>query len=162
MSDKRVDELYRRYGPAIYARCRKLLRDDRLAEDAAQEVFVRVLKHLERAPDDGQALAWMYRISTNYCLNLLRDRRGQAEPVAELPERAGEDAEAALGRRDVCLRVLAHVPEKLSEPALLYYVDGIEQGRIAEILGVSRRTVINRLQEFVERARELLVREEAA
>jgi len=156
MEEDRLAILYRRFGPTIFARCRRLLRDEALAEDATQEVFVRVLRHIEKAPDDEAALSWIYRISTNYCLNVLRDRSAQAEPVAELPDRPSESPEAALTDRDTCLRLLARMPEKLSAPALLYYVDGLEQGRIAELLGVSRRTVINRLNDFSSRARVFL------
>jgi RNA polymerase sigma-70 factor, ECF subfamily len=157
MEADRLAALYRRFGPAVYARCRRILRDPALAEDATQEVFVRALKHLEEAPDDEAALRWVYRIATNYCLNVLRDRSSQAEPVAELPERGGEHPEVALSQRDTCVRALQQVPDKLRAPALLYYVDGLEQTRIAEVLGLSRRTVINRLAEFVDRARLFLV-----
>ncbi len=156
MDQQRLAALYRRYGPAAYARCRKLLRDEALAEDAVQEVFVRVLRHLDKAPDDEAALGWIYRISTNYCLNLLRDRAAQAEPVDELPEGTTGDLEAVLSDRDACLRVLARMPDKLRAPAVLHYLDGLEQGRVAEVLGVSRRTVINRLAAFADRARKLL------
>ncbi|MFI5376709.1 MAG: sigma factor, partial [Candidatus Rokuibacteriota bacterium] len=50
------------------------------AEDATQETFVRVRRHLEKAPDAHEALLWIYRIATNYCLNELRDRKGRPEP----------------------------------------------------------------------------------
>ncbi len=156
MDDARLAALYRRFGPAVYSRCRRILRDETLAEDATQEVFVRVLRHIDEAPDDEAALRWVYRIATNYCLNAVRDRSGQAEPVAELPEKPGDHAEDALADRDSCLRALQSVPEKLQAPALLYWVDGLEQTQIAEVLGVSRRTVINRLGEFAERARAFL------
>ncbi len=156
MNQERLAELYRRFGPAVYARCKRLLRDAALAEDATQEVFVRVLRHIDKAPDDEAALAWIYRISTNYCLNLARDRGAQAEPMAELPDRPADSPEAALVDRQTCLRLLQQTPEKLRDPAALYYLDGMEQGQIAKALGVSRRTVLYRLTEFVELARKLL------
>lgn len=156
----RLAELYRRYGPTIYARCRRLLRDDVAAEDATQEVFMRVLRHLASAPDDTAALAWIYRISTNYCLNQLRDRARQAEPVEVLPEQPTEHPEPPMLDRDLAMRLLARAPEHLRAPAVLYYVDGLEQTQVAELLGISRRTVINRLAEFGERARKFAARDE--
>ena len=42
--------------------------------------------------------------------------------------------------------------------AWLYHVDGLEQAEVAEILGISRRTVVNRLAEFQERGRRVLGR----
>jgi RNA polymerase sigma-70 factor (ECF subfamily) len=157
----RVSTLYRKYGPAIFSRCRRLLKDDALAEDATQEVFVRVLNHIDSAPDDAAALAWIYRISTNYCLNQIRDRSRQAEPTApdELPEAPGEHPETGMMDRNLAMKLIDRAPEKLRAAALLYYVDGLEQEQVAQTLGISRRTVINRLQEFAERSRRYVTRE---
>lgn len=157
-----MSDLYRRYGPAIYSRCRRLLKDDALAEDATQEVFVRVMRHLDSAPDDKTVLAWVYRISTNYCLNALRDRARQAEPVEELPEVPQDGHEDLVLDRQLALQLLERAPMPLRAPALLYYVDGLEQDQVAKTLGVSRRTVINRLQEFQDRCRKFLRREAQA
>ena len=155
----RVAALYRKFGPAIYSRCRRLLKDDALAEDATQEVFVRVLRHIESAPDDAAALAWIYRISTNYCLNLIRDRGRQAEPTAaeEMPELSG-NPEPEMLDRDLAMRLVARSPEKIRAAAVLYYIDGLEQEQVAATLGISRRTVINRLQEFVDRSKKFVTR----
>ncbi len=160
MADTRVAELYRKYGPAIYSRCRRMLRDDVAAEDATQEVFLRVLRHIESAPSDQAALAWIYRISTNYCLNWLRDKSRQAEPVEEVPDAPSEHPEGVLLDRDLAMRIVMRAPESLRAPAVLYYLDGLEQEQVAKALGVSRRTVINRLAEFGNRARKFLKRQE--
>lgn len=159
VAEDRLAELYRRFGPTIYSRCRRLLRDETLAEDATQEVFMRVFRHIEAAPNDQAALAWIYRISTNFCLNQIRDRSRQAEPVSELPEQVGEHPEPSMIDRDLALRLLHRSPENLRAAAVLYYVDGMEQTQVAEVLGISRRTVINRLGEFAERARKYAGRE---
>jgi RNA polymerase sigma-70 factor, ECF subfamily len=163
-SSERVSTLYRKFGTAIYSRCRRLLKDDALAEDATQEVFVRVHRHIESAPDDATALAWIYRISTNYCLNQIRDRSRQAEPTApdEMPEGDGVQSEPEMIDRDTAMRVIQRAPEKLQEVAVLYYMDGLEQEQIATTLGISRRTVINRLQEFLERSRKFISRDGVA
>src|SRR3712207_2788180 len=112
MTDDRLTELYRRYGPVIYARCRKLLRDDVLAEDATQETFMRVYRHLEKAPDGDQALAWIYRVATNYCLNMIRDAKRAPEPMADLPERESDDAQRVMEDRDLAIRLIERAPEK--------------------------------------------------
>jgi RNA polymerase sigma-70 factor (ECF subfamily) len=159
--NERVSTLYRKFGGAIFSRCRRLLKDDALAEDATQEVFVRVLKHIESAPDDATALAWIYRISTNYCLNSIRDRARQAEPTAPeaLPEGEGLSTEAALHDREAAMTLIRRAPAKLQDVAVLYYVDGLEQEQVASTLGISRRTVINRLQEFLDRSKKFVSRD---
>ncbi len=121
---------------------------------------MRVLRHIESAPDEASALSWIYRISTNYCLNQLRDRNRHAEPTApdELPE-LSENKESAMLDRDLAMRLVERSPEKLRAAAVLYYIDGLEQEQVASTLGISRRTVINRLQEFVERSKKFVTRE---
>lgn len=159
-TSERVSTLYRKFGSVIYSRCRRLLKDDALAEDATQEVFVRVHRHIESAPDDAAALAWIYRISTNYCLNQIRDRSRQAEPTApdELPEGDSMSPEGGVLDREAALKLLQRAPEKLQEVALLYYIDGLDQEQVANALGISRRTVINRLQDFLDRSKKFVNR----
>jgi RNA polymerase sigma-70 factor (ECF subfamily) len=160
VGEDRLGDLYKRFGPVIFARCRAILRDDAAAEDAVQEVFIRVLQHLDRAPDDREALAWIYRISTNYCLNAVRDRAARAQPAGdELPDIPGERPSGPFAQRDLARKLVERAPEKLRDVAWLHHVDGIEQGEVARLLGISRRTVVNRLAEFADRSRKFAQRE---
>ncbi|NMO15436.1 RNA polymerase sigma factor [Pyxidicoccus fallax] len=155
MAEDRIHALYRTYGPTLYARCRQILGDDAAAADAAQETFLRLHRHLERAPDASQALAYIYRIATNYCLNQIRDGRRRALPVAELPEHPGTDTERLLEDRDLARRLIASAPPQMAEVAWLHLADGLTQDEVAQVLGISRRTVVNRLADFHRHARTL-------
>ena len=157
----RLTALYRMYGPVIYARCVRLLGDRAAAEDAMQETFVRVQRHLEKAPDAEAALRWVYRIATNYCLNEIRDRklRPQGEDD-ERPDAPTENLATALADRDLVARIVYRSPPKLRAPAWLHHVDGLDQGEVAKVLGISRRTVVNRLAEFTDNARKFATRSE--
>ena len=121
---------------------------------------MRVQRHLARSPDADQALVWIYRIATNYCLNELRNRRRRpaVQPDGELPERPGESLAAILADRDLVARIVRRSPDKLRAPAWLHYVDGLAQGEVARVLGASRRTVVNRLAEFTDHARKFAAR----
>jgi RNA polymerase sigma-70 factor (ECF subfamily) len=156
--EDRLTTLYRMYGPVIYARCARLLGDRAAAEDATQETFVRIHRHLAKAPDPSEALAWVYRIATNYCLNEIRDRKLRPVAEAELPELATGNLEAALADRDLVERIVKRSPEDVRAVAWLHHVDGMDQGEVARVLGISRRTVVNRLAEFKANARKFVVR----
>jgi RNA polymerase sigma-70 factor (ECF subfamily) len=158
MAEDRLTTLYRRYGPFIYARCARLLGDRAAAEDATQETFVRVHRHLHKAPDANEALAWIYRIATNYCLNEIRDRKLRPLADSDLEEHLGENLETVLANRDAAAKIVRRSPEKLRTPAWLHHVDGLDQGEVARILGISRRTVGNRLAEFADHARKFIAR----
>jgi RNA polymerase sigma-70 factor (ECF subfamily) len=159
--DDKLTALYRTYGPIIHARCLRLLGDAQAAEDATQETFVRVHRHIDRAPDFQSALGWIYRIATNYCLNEIRDRKRRAEPRDRLPDSSGESAEDLLADRDFVARLIDRAPEELRVPAWLHHIDGIDQGEVARMLGVSRRTVVNRLALFAKNAHDLAERSAA-
>jgi len=158
-----LTDLYRRYGPLIYARCRRMLDDGAAAEDATQETFMRVHRHLARAHTVQEALSWIYRIATNYCLNEIRDRRLRPEPTGDALPGLGTspDLERSLADRAAVRWIAASLPEKLRAVAWLHYVEGMAQPEVAEVLDISRRTVVYRLEEFNQRARKLLERSSA-
>jgi RNA polymerase sigma-70 factor (ECF subfamily) len=136
-----------------------LLGDEAAAEDATQETFLRVHRHLHRVADGDEALRWIYRIATNYCLNEIRNRKRRPAPVEMLPERAPAlGGEERIADRDLVARLLDGMPTKLRSPAWLYHVDGFEQDEVASILGISRRTVATRLALFLEKTRKFLAR----
>jgi RNA polymerase sigma-70 factor (ECF subfamily) len=152
----RLTDLYRTYAPVIYGRCRRILGESAAAQDATQETFLRVYRHLDCAPE--QALRWIYRIATNYCLNELRDRRLRPLPCAELPEPVSGSLQEEIADRQLAGLLLERVPRKLRSVAWLHYVDGLGGEEIARVLGVSRRTVGKRLAAFRDRTRKYLGR----
>jgi RNA polymerase sigma-70 factor, ECF subfamily len=159
MTDARFEDLYRRYGPVIFVRCRRLLGDPAAAEDATQETFLRIHSQIDRVPTDREALLWIYRVATNHCLDLLRRRTmargaGPALRVAN-PERI----EDLLADRELVRKLLTRAAPREAEAAALHYFNGLAQGEVAEVLGVARRTVVKRLSAFVARSRELLKQE---
>ncbi len=64
VSAERVATLYRKFGGLIYARARRQLGDDASAETATVEIFARIVRELEAAPDDKAALACVYRATS--------------------------------------------------------------------------------------------------
>lgn len=159
MTEDRLTSLYREYGRAIYWRCLKILGDEAAAEDATQETFMRVHRHLARAPGAAEAGRWILRIATNYCLNAARDRRRAPEPRDELPDLPGDvGLEQVLSDRDLVRRVVGRVDEKLRAVAWAHHVDGLDHVEAGRMLGISRRTVANRLAVFEERARKIIRR----
>ncbi|MBS2029565.1 MAG: sigma-70 family RNA polymerase sigma factor [Deltaproteobacteria bacterium] len=160
MTAAELERLFRTYGPLIHERCRRILGDGAAADDATQETFVRVHRHLAEAPNVDEAVPWIYRIATNYCLNELRDRGKRAEPTDTLPEIADDLSEARLADAQLARALIDRVPAKLRACAYLTYVDGLTQDEVAKVLGISRRSVVNHLADFLARARKFVARSE--
>jgi RNA polymerase sigma-70 factor (ECF subfamily) len=149
MRPDRFQDLYDSYGPAIFARCCRLLEDRSAAEDAAQEIFLRVHRHIGSAPANDEALRWMFRIATNYCLNMLRDRKLRPTPTDDLSRMVDlACSEDRVADRDLGRRLTMRAPAHLRAVAWLYHVEGLAQHEIAGELNISRRTVVNYLGAF--------------
>ena len=74
--------LLRRYRLPLVSYFRRMVRDQGLAEDLAQEVFLRVYKSRERYQPEAQFTTWLYRIATNLALNAIRDRKDEVSDTA--------------------------------------------------------------------------------
>jgi len=151
--------LYRMHLSAISARCRRLLRDRSAAEDAAQEIFTRAFRRLPRASDVTYQRRWLLRVATNYCFNQLRDRNRRTELLLRMDAVVVDDAETAAAARETAAAVTRGVPEQIQRVAWLLYVDELQQHQVAEVLGISRRTVVNRIAAFRIRVRRALAAE---
>ena len=116
------------------------------AQDAAQEVFLKLYRHLARLEDIREVRAWLYRVTANVCHDLRRSRRrwptealsGQ-EPAgsANNPEQVWQSEE----RKQVVGRALRKLPEKERAAVVLRDVEGLSTREVAEILGSSETTV---------------------
>jgi len=68
-------QLYEHYAPAIYRLCLRFLNNQGEAEDAVQDIFVKIYHSLAGFEGRSELATWIYRISVNHCLNLKRKRR---------------------------------------------------------------------------------------
>jgi RNA polymerase sigma-70 factor (ECF subfamily) len=165
LSDERAQAaaLYRHYGPAVYRRCLRLVRDQETARDATQDVFRKLLLDKTRLEGGDDVLPWIYRVATNHCLNLLRDRGRKGETALddgfELAS-PGDGAEALYPERQLARQVLARFDTETQAVAVGVLVDGMEHAELASALGISAKTVSRKLEKFLTNARKFLARSE--
>lgn len=154
-----IAELYRTWGPAIYRRCLRLLRDTEAARDATQEVFRKALSSPEKLDDSELALPFIYRVATNHCLNERRNagRRGETE----LDDLDVASEHPQFPQRRLVQRVLSRFDVKTQSIAIGVLVDGMEHEEVASALGISRKTVSRKLARFLDHARKYLERSAA-
>ncbi len=144
----RVGALFQAHGAQVYRRALKLLGNRADAEEATQEIFVRVMRSGDAFRGDALASTWLYQIATNFCLNQLRDKKRQSALSAEHLAPASE-AGAARSEDWVHFRALLKAADpQQAEAAIYVYVDGMSHDEAAEVLKVSRRTVGNLLERF--------------
>jgi RNA polymerase sigma-70 factor (ECF subfamily) len=83
--------LFERYGEMIERHLARLVRDNAVAQDLAQEAFLRVWTRAEQWNESGPFKAWLYRIATNLALNHLRSVRRRREQPLDAPNEQTED-----------------------------------------------------------------------
>ena len=139
-------ELVERYGGRLLAVARRLLGSRADAEDAVQRALMQCYLGAGGYQPRWALSTWLYRIVTNACVDELR-RRGvraaHAGAVDEEPEAFAGPADA--GRRVDVGRALARVPREARVLLTLHYVDGLSNGELARIRGISVNTVKSQL-----------------
>jgi RNA polymerase sigma-70 factor (ECF subfamily) len=153
--------LCRRHRDEIYRYARALLANQADAEDAAQEVLLRLWSHLPRL-SPFNLRAWLLRTTRHYCVDQIRRRSNLAAPILvddEIldgrPDDLAVDPSLAADssfRLAQARRALRKLPENLRSVFVLYEVNGLRYREIAETLEIP----INSVKVYLSRAREKL------
>jgi RNA polymerase sigma-70 factor (ECF subfamily) len=155
-------ELYDRFGRVAYGLALRILRDEKLAEDAVQEAFLTAWRNAHRfLPERGKASTWLLTLVHRRAVDLVRreDRR-RAEPLTDGAEAgpsgsAEEDAWLRFERERV-QSALRQLPDQQREALELAYYGGFSQTELAERLGQPVGTIKSRMFTGLARLRELL------
>lgn len=127
-----MESLLEKYGDMLYRLCLIMLKHESDAEDAVQET---VIRYCFKAPDFAgpeHEKAWLIRVATNKCRDLLRLRTRHTQLIRDVPAAA----ETGLEETGI-LDALTSLPEKYRLVMTLHY---IEEYSIADIAGIIRRT----------------------
>lgn len=149
-------ELMERHEDMVFAVSLRMMRDREAALDATQETFVTLFRKADRYRGDAAVSTWLYRVTVNTCLDLLRkQRRRPSEPLPDHfdpTDPTGEDAYGSAELRPSIEEALAELPDEFRAAVVLSDLEGRPLGEVASILGVPEGTVKSR----VFRARRLL------
>lgn len=152
-----IRDLYRRYAPRVHAVVRRLAGDDALAEDWAQEAWVRAFRALPAFRQEARFSTWLHRIAVNSALHgrRWRERRVSREaPLAEEREQSGRSDRVML--RISLQRALDELPEGMRQIIVLHDVEGYTHDEIGELLGIAAGTSKSQLFKARARLRGLL------
>jgi RNA polymerase sigma-70 factor (ECF subfamily) len=154
-------ELMERHENRIYALAWRLMGNRQDALDATQEVFLQLLRKLDRYDSRSAFSTWLYRVATNVCYDLLRRRRRQpgvsldAEPPAIEDPRA-EEPFTSVELRPELSRALGELSEEFRSVVVLHDIEQLRYSDIAEVLSIPVGTVKSRLSRGRHELAELL------
>jgi len=159
LDDAAFEACYRRVFPIVLAKCRRMLRGHADALDVTQEVFIRLWEHRELVEDHRALTAWLYRTSTRLVIDRARLRQLSQASEFALQTLVGEShdefPDARLASRRQLQVVFREFPDQELHAAILNRFDRLTHPEIAEVMGVSERTVRRLLARFDERASTL-------
>ncbi len=154
-------KLYDRYAPKVFGKCLALLKDRTEAEDATQEIFVKVFSKMASFDERAKFSTWLYSITYNLCIDRLRKRKKERELFSEEDENAGDKIEEVDDRQllemelDRLKVVLEKIPEGDKMLLLMKYLDGMQIKEIARILGKTESAIKMRIKRAKLKARRV-------
>ena len=158
-----ASEIYDRYSGRIYNFAFRFLKNSEAAEDATQEVFVKMLKHANQFHGDAKLSTWLFSITANWCRDFLRkadNKSKESEDVLiSLPAPSEFAPDRNLERRESERRVqraLQSLTAEQREAILLSRYQGLSYAEIAQIAGCSEGAVKTRVFRAMETLKKIL------
>jgi RNA polymerase sigma-70 factor, ECF subfamily len=157
-------ELYRKTSPKLFAICLRMLKDKTDAEEALQEVYVKIWQRADRfAASDSPAMPWLAAIARNHSIDMIRARKPVADEIDAAYDLAdgepGPERQAELkgeGRRiDRCMEELEADRARAVRSA---YVEGLSYQELADQYAVPLNTMRTWLRRSLIKLRECMDR----
>lgn len=159
-------EIFDRYSARIYNFAYRFLKNSEAAEDATQEVFMKMLKYAAQFHGDAKLSTWLFSITANLCRDYLRkaDNRHKEseETLISLPAPLDQSPERVLEMRENERRVqkaLQQLTPEQREAILLSRYQGLSYAEIAQISGCSEGAVKTRVFRAMETLKKHLTSE---
>lgn len=152
-----ASEIYDRYSGRIYNFAFRFLRNSEAAEDATQEVFVKMLRHANQFHGDAKLSTWLFSITANWCRDYLRKADNKVKEsddvLVTLPTPSDQAPDRRLEQRENEQRVrraLELLTAEQREAILLSRYQGLSYAEIAQIAGCSEGAVKTRVFRAME------------
>jgi len=113
------------------------------AQDAAQEVFLKLYRNMDRIEDPERPGAWLYKVTLNVCRDIGR-RRKPVEPIVVEPASGGASAFDGLEQEDrlqMLTQGLETLAERERQALVLRDIEGLPGSEVAAIMGTAEVTV---------------------
>ena len=156
-----MDMVVRDFRARLFQHAFFIVKDSQEAYDAVQEVFIKAMRETRFFDEQFRMKAWLFRVTSNLCYNIVRDRRRRGGILESLgrPDRtqANQMERVQRGqRRDEILTTMGKLGRNHREILVLRYYHDLSYAEIAEVLDVKLGTVMSRLSRARARLGELM------
>lgn len=142
------------FGNIVYRLCFVYMKNKADADDAYQDVFLKLIEKKPVLQDESHLKAWLLRVTSNHCKNLLRFKRfyRSEEILEEIPDNPHKE--------DQLLPLVMKLPLKYRNVLYLFYYEGYQTKEIASLLKTNEATTRTHLKRGKEMLRKQLEQEE--
>ncbi len=157
--------LYRKYAGKVYGKCLSILRNEDEARDAVQDIFVKIMLNLGNFGEKSQFSTWIYSITYNFCIDLIRKRKKEktlfSDDIERVPDVAEEDVPDEF-MREMDIKYLKQVLEELSTGdriiLLMKYQDELSIKEIADTIDKTESAVKMKIKRAKHKAQDLYLK----
>ncbi len=155
-------QLYDLYKTRIFGLCRGMLNSDSDAEDALQDIFVKVWTRLKGFRRQSAFSTWLYRVSVNHCRSRLRSKQIRQSTIMKIfhlgRSREQEQKDPPLDNRDLLAWAMTGLDVNARQCVVLKEMQGMTYEQIGSVLGISPGTVKSRVSRAMSKMRKRLKR----
>jgi RNA polymerase sigma factor (sigma-70 family) len=145
--------LMKEYGRDLKRLAFTYVKQEQLAEDIVQDVFVKCYKNLNSFRQDSSYKTWLYRITVNCCKDVIKSWNFKnliisnlaGQPIHASKEKSPEEKLLTYEENDYLSNLVITLPIKLREVIIFYYYEEMKIDQISELLGINQNTVKSRL-----------------
>jgi RNA polymerase sigma-70 factor (ECF subfamily) len=159
--EKAFEEVYRKYGRKVYNLALRYCQDVQIAEDIAQESFIRVYRYIASYNEAYSFSGWLMRIVVNLCKSYRKDQSKDVQKVINYQHvirRAVDDPATKTEITDALQYYLEQMDDTSKTMMILYYLQDFSYEEISEMLDCPLGTVKSRLSRSREKFHELVSR----
>ncbi|MEM9918520.1 MAG: sigma-70 family RNA polymerase sigma factor [Bacteroidota bacterium] len=164
--DQQVPEcfslLYNRYIGKVYSKCISLLKDEVKAQDASQEIFVKIYLNLSKFNEKSKFSTWVYSITYNFCIDFIRRQKKAKTIFSDEMENASEDLVDEVDDRELLemevgrlKKVLDKIPPGDKAVLLMKYQDDLSIKDISGILNKTESAIKMKLKRAKHKAQQV-------
>lgn len=157
------NRLITEYGDTILRMCFLYLKDYYLAEDAAQETFVKAVQAYDSFKHKSSEKTWLIKIAVNCCKNMMRTRwfRLDYTNLEQHPELTSQqNLIEELILKDTISNAIMELNVLDREIIILHYYEDLSLKEIGSIIGKSENSIIQRLNRARKKLRNILKEDE--
>ena len=134
------DEIFEEYWQKVLRLCMGYVNNHDLANDLAQETFIKVWQHLPKFRNESSVGTWIFRIATNYCIRQIKSDKTvkQINPPNLLDD--ADDNHEVENNTKLLYQYISELPE-VDRLIISLELEDLDQSEIASIVGMSNTNV---------------------